>query len=675
MNSSPQSPNGRVVSPSQYEVRIDRGVRIPTADPETSLGAVVYRPVTPDAVPLLLMLTPYRGDFVSGAAHAGPARWFAERGYACMLVDIRGTGSSDGLMRPFNDPGEADDALAAIDWATAQSWCTGRVGMWGLSYGGYTTLRTATRQPNALKAIIPMMPPVDTEFDAVHPDGARADLHTLVRRGGTNLLLQLLPPLDELNDPAAQRRWRRRLHESEPYFADLARCRLRDPDLRARAIEPAEIVTPALCVGGWYDLYCSAIVRVFERVQGPKKLLIGPWMHSMPQNSPFGAIDFLAIALRWWDHWLRDVDDGVLEEPQVVVHQQGKDPGWRAYDKWPAEPDTGGETQRIVLPPTRSGAGGSTWYQPDPTIGTTAGLCRIGVGGFGLPIDQHDDDVRSATFTTAPLQDDVLVTGRPRVSMRLAVPAQGGYPPRLVVRLTAVDLDGSSTLITSGVLCPEGPRDSYSFTLWPIFYRVAVGQRLRISVSDSDFPRLRPLAEPIAFEISSVELEIAEPDHAGVTHDLPAITAPRTSNAGRWEITRSPGDGGVAVTVGSTTSGRTPGGGLPFEKKDSTTATVRRDAPQDCVIRGEFSAVVQLDTGELIVVEARFRCHQATLWVHGEVTIDGLTIFSRAWEASLDDGSADLVITDVGSRAEARASARRAPLAPVGEQFSSLLTG
>ena len=103
-----------------------------------------------------------------------------------------------------------------------QPWCDGSVGVWGLSYAANVALRTASRRPPALRAIIAVAHGLDPARDSVHPDGARGDLHALANRGSSLLLQQLLPPLTD-SSPAGRRRWRQRLREAEPAFLDYAR--------------------------------------------------------------------------------------------------------------------------------------------------------------------------------------------------------------------------------------------------------------------------------------------------------------------------------------------------------------------------------------------------------------------------------------------------------------------
>jgi putative CocE/NonD family hydrolase len=630
-----------------HMVEIRRDVRIPTANPQATLSADLYLPAGTDPVPALVTVIPYRKDFLGGISLHAALRCFAERGYACLLVDSRGTGSSDGLPRPKFDSGEGDDAVAAIEWAAAQPWCTGNVGMWGISIGGFATMRAASRRPPNLKAIIPIMTPLDPGREAVHHDGARVDLNQRALWSGSMLVQQLLPPLLNYTSVQEQRRWYQRLHETEPFIVDLARHGPGDPVWQERVIDATSITVPALCVGGWRDLYAEAMTRAYEQIQGPKKLLIGPWMHTMPQDSRFEPIDFLSIALRWWDHWLRGIDNGVMDEPPVTLYRLGSSPGWRSFESWPPAKSelvlaTGTDTTLTEPAPDETPATGAIAdYQPDPTTGALSGLWGIPNSGFGLPLDQHDDDMRAMSATGEPLPTDLLICGRPEVSVRLARENSTAAPAvqRLVVRLAEVDPHGRSTFITTGVVCPDELSATHRIVLRSTSYTVPAGHRLRVVLSDSDFPRLTPLAHPSPLRVAHIALSAPTlPDDAGAPVHLPAIDkpAPQPSQAGMvWTITRDPIHDGIEVRIGSSTSGVHTSQGHLLETHGEVRAMVRRAVPDATVTTGTHTAMARMSTGETIVVTATVRCTQTALWARGEVTIDDTTTYSRTWEAAL----------------------------------------
>jgi uncharacterized protein len=625
-----------------YEVEEVRDVRIPTGEPDCTLSADLYLPAGAGPVPALVMVLPYRKDASVGIEQEPSLRWMAKHGYASVLVDFRGIGSSDGTMRPPLDPSEADDGVAAVEWAARQPWCNGNVGMWGLSYGAIMSMRTAARGPAPLKAIIPIMGWRDPERDFVHPHGSRGAYTPIPHWSTGTLGDQLLPPLHNYHDAEEQRRWQQRLHNTEPWMIDFARHGPEHPVWRDRALDPSQIGVPSLCVAAWWDIFREGQIAAYERIPAPKQLLVGPWMHTMPHDSPFDPIGFLAIARRWWDHWLRGVDNGVPDEPPVSLYVQGSDPGWRAYESWPPadgklEMATDSDTTLTERKPGASKARHDVIadYQPDPTIGSLSGLWALIGQKFGLPLDQHDDDSRSICATSEPLTRDLVIAGRPEVTVGLANLAVA--PVRLVVRLCHVDKEGRSTLIASGVVV-----GSQRVVLCPTAHRIPAGHRLRIAVSDSDFPRLWPLQDAPSLQIVGIDLVAPTvSERAGTPIEMPSADDSRKDDAlglweePRWQITRDPVNDGLDVVMGTAAAAHTAGSAQLLERRHEVRASVRRDAPEATVVGATDTQVARLRTGERIEVTVSTRLTAATLWARGQVDVDGTTVFSRTWNRSL----------------------------------------
>ena len=613
---------------------VERDLRIPTDEPGVTLSADVYRPATGEPVPALVTVSPYRKDYIAGATYEAPARWFAARGYASIVVDLRGTGASDGIRRPEFDPGDGDDAITAIGWAADQPWCDGAVGAWGISYAANTTLRAASRRPHALRAIIAVAHTLDAGRHSVHPDGARGDLHALVNRGTSMLLQQLLPPLVDYASPKAQARWRQRLHEAEPALLEYARRGPDDSSWSKAVIAGGAITVPALLFGGWRDSFADGLTEAFERLAGPKRLVVGPWGHLLPHESAHGPIDFLGLALEWWDQWLR----GTPPEParESIVLSLGDDE-WRAYDTWPPARDTRqfdavGATlvprQPAGPPPPPVGR-----YAPDATIGTLRGLPGLGLGESCPPQDQHDDDLRCVYATGEPLPAGLLIGGRPEVTLRLDQVA-----PRIVVRLCAVDRTDRSTLISSGVLRPAADDREHHIVLPPAHLHLPAGARLRVTVSDADFPRLTPLATPVPFVVRELALQLpVVPDGVGRPVSLAAPEQPPPSRPvpAEWTIARDPMRGRAEVTFASDTGPLVSRDGHRYRVRGRLGAEVSRDAPEAARCTGTHGAEVWLATGEHVSATVSVRCSQDAVYAQGRVAIDGLVISERRWRARL----------------------------------------
>jgi putative CocE/NonD family hydrolase len=615
---------------------IDSDVRIPTDDPQETLSAVVYRPASPHPVPALVSVYPYRSDAWIHEYKRPYMEWFAQRGYASVLVDLLGTGGSDGVLRPFHDPAEAEDGVSAVRWAAEQDWCTGSVGMWGISFGGFMTMATAQQEPAGLKAIMPLMNSLDPERETMHPFGARGGLQPLVQWGLQQLTYQLLPPMYDHEDPVQQRRWSDRLAQS-PVLTDLAAHGPGHPIWKERRLHPELITTPAFCIGGWRDSFQWSIPRAFELMQGPKRLMMGPWGHIIPQGSPFSAIDFRELALRWWDYWLRGVDNGVMDEDPVVVYVQGERPEWRSLVSWP--PPVASEL--LVDSRAQGGlrfddGGDVAVYEPDPRIGPYSGIQCIGASSrLVLPLDQHTDDMRSCTLTTDSVDSEVVICGLPEVTCRLdpVVPEQS-MVERVVIRLTDVDPVGRSTMITTCVATLVVAGDRCSFLFWPTAYRLAAGHRLRLVVSDSAFPWLVPLADPQPFSVTDVSLRVPtlgenegrEISIAPVEEPLSALTYSDNS----WTIEEEPSRDGLGFKMWSRRDYIAPQGHEIREDAHSE-AYVTRVAPRDVVYRGERSIEATMRSGDIVRVTARVHTTHGMMIAEGDVTIGNARAFSKQW--------------------------------------------
>src|SRR5215469_134755 len=292
------------------------------------LAATLYLPPDGSAsqVPALFEFLPYRKDDAMLARDYELYCYMTQHGYAGARVDIRGTGRSGGKL-PAGEYTEQEqlDAEAVIAWLADQPWCTGTVGMWGISWGGFNAIQVALRKPPALKAIIA----ADASDDLFHDDVHYIDglLHLDEYALMIDHLNALPPapdyPLDE--DVLAAR------FDSEPWLLSWLGQQQDGPYWRRASLRPdyARLTLPAFLIGGWYDGYRDSIPRMLASCPAPIRALIGPWNHTFPHNAvPGPPIEWRAEAVRWWDHWLKNIDTGMLAEPPVTVFVQH----WHAPD-------------------------------------------------------------------------------------------------------------------------------------------------------------------------------------------------------------------------------------------------------------------------------------------------------------------------------------------------------
>ena len=322
------------------------------------LDADIYRPNTKEDLPILLMRQPYGRAIASTVVYAHP-HWYAERGYIVIVQDVRGRGTSQGKFDLFAS--EVDDGLDTINWVSQLANSTGEIGMYGFSYQGMTQLYAAASQPKALKAIAPAMVAYDLYTDWAYENGAfclyanlgwaiQLAAETARRQGDELAFAKLyaashnLPLSDSLTaNPQIMRElapdsfYHAWLHNSDP---DAEYWKLRSPKYLLQNVD-----LPMLHVGGWFDPYLRGTLNLYremaQRSQHPQHLLVGAWAH-LPWGRRLGAIDYGVAAqnpideiqIRWFDHFLKGKDTGLLEEPPVCLFEMGSN-CWREFPRFP----------------------------------------------------------------------------------------------------------------------------------------------------------------------------------------------------------------------------------------------------------------------------------------------------------------------------------------------------
>ncbi len=622
-----------------FDVTVVRDVRIPSVEPGDSLAATLILPKGAGRVPALLAVYPYLKDSGFGAAYEVDLRWFAARGYACVLVDFRGTGSSDGMQRAAFDRDEAEDALTTIDWAASQRWCNGSVGMWGISYGSIMTMRTAARNPPHLKAILALEGMTDPELEFINPDGNAGCLGPTMW-AGQMLFLQLLPAFEGYGTPEQTTRWQRRQNELEPWSLDLARYRPGDPALRSRSFDTSQINVPAFCFAGWRDLFRDSAIRGYQGITAPKKLIVGPWMHSFPHLAARDSIDFRTLALEWWDHWLRGVDNEAMKGPLVTLGFEGNPTTWRRFESWPPAQDTvrlEGQGSGALVRSDARGKGIAVPFRSSPLTGALSGLSGLPVPGFGLPLDQHQDDLLGTVFSSEPFEEDMLIAGTPTIVVRFS---DDSTPQRLVAHLTDVDSEGRSKLIALGTLADMNPATGYQISLGATGYLLLAGHRIRIVISDSEFPRLWPISPFKGALLDGVTLELPTlPTGAGTATDFPtpeldpAFSLLGGSFEPTWTIRQDLISGGLEVEVGWRGTSMTSNREHEMELMQSTTAQVTSADPASGFVQGRYAGSIRMKNGDIIKVTVNIHRTASSVVAQGEIRKGDELIFSRKWSA------------------------------------------
>jgi len=257
-------------------------VRIEMAD-GVSLSATLYLPdPSLGPQPCLLEALPYRKDDLTASYASEYVRLRDEFGYAVCRLDLRGTGSSEGIATDEYPVQEQDDLVEVIAWLAAQPWCTGSIGMFGTSYSGFNSIQVAMRRPAALKAIVPIYATDDRYTDDVHYMGGVRRLLDLVDYPTYMIAMNALPPVPEIFGDGWRDEWRRRTDQTEPWLLRWEAEPADGPYWRHGSLRPdySAITTPTMIIAGWADGYRNNTFRTFEALTCPKRMIIGPWSHA-----------------------------------------------------------------------------------------------------------------------------------------------------------------------------------------------------------------------------------------------------------------------------------------------------------------------------------------------------------------------------------------------------------
>ena len=634
-----------------------KDLRVPMSDGVT-LAADLYLPDGDGPFPALVEAYPYHKDDLIGAAFDYPRRYFAEHGFAELIVDFRGTGRSEGYCPDnFDTEQEGKDGAETIEWVGAQDWCDGQVGAWGLSYGGINALNVASRRPSSLKACLSLFGCPDIYRDFIYPGGIFSALGDMTRETFM-LAMDLAPITYEHVNGDWRDLWLNRITrikngdiwslrwQSHPQY---------DDHWKRRTIACSEIEVPTFIVGGWNDVFPDGAWRIFELLVGAKRIVLGPWTHGWPDASAVEPWDWLPEAVRWWNRWLRDDHNGIDEQPPVRAFLQGTD----SWIETSALPAPGTDMLRLMLGPDHSlGAagihGGTIAYTGDPRVGAYGALFDPQATGLGFPLDQAVDNLRSACFTSSPLESDLDVLGP--IDALLHVALEGGTELDLVAKVCAVDPDGQSHLVATGWLNGRhrlgherdepivvGDVNTYPVRLWATGYGLRAGQCIRLAVSTSDWPHSFTTAAnpritihfggdspsclilPVLRDRQEIRnVEIQRPDPA--VNRSPHLIQERPY----WTITEDPVNETVLVSFGSTEDFQLPHGPR-FHAEFAGEAFVSRQHSGGGQFNGRGAIETVVGSGEHVRVESRSHVTRTSMLLNARVSIDERILLDQHW--------------------------------------------
>ncbi|MFJ1825784.1 CocE/NonD family hydrolase [Streptomyces sp. NPDC088178] len=641
-------------------------VYIPLPD-GTRLYARIWRPVTDEPVPALLEYLPYRLSDWTAPRDWQRHPWYAGHGYASVRVDVRGHGNSEGLPGDEYDATELADGVAVIHWLAQQEWCSGRVGMFGISWGGFNSLQIAALAPEPLKAIVTVCSTDDRYDNDVHYMGGSVlgvDMHAWA---ATMLAFVSRPPDPAQAGESWKDMWLQRLETVEPFIHTWLAHQTRDDYWKHGSVceDYSAIQAHVLAVGGWHDPYRDTVLRLVEHL-APDKVrgLIGPWSHQYPDRGlpPGPAIGFLQETLRWWDQHLKDEDTGIMAEPLLRSWISESHRPATVYETLPGRwvGDTAWPSANIT-PVVYALQGGPQIVDSPQQTGLDAGRFFPFGNDADLPPDQRDEDAKSVSFEFPVEHAPIEILGRARVKLRIRMDVARG---QAIARLCDVAPDGSSTLVTRGALnlCarhgrdraddwPVGATEDVTFELNGIGHTFPPGHRIRLAISSSYWPWIWPQAGSVGFTLdadgSSLELPVRrhtedpairfeEPEQSeplGVVHPVtldaqrPERLVVRDVAKGEWRLEVDPRYGGTRVYPD----------GLEFTEDALETYTIQENDPHSARTRSDWT--IRLHRPEMawdvrIETRSEISADDTDFITSDEVVCrdGGEVVFHRTWE-------------------------------------------
>src|SRR5579864_2941562 len=614
--------------------------------------------------PVLLEYLPYRKDDGTAAGDYPKHTYFARHGYVSVRVDIRGFGASEGTPpeREYSEQ-EQTDGEQVIAWLASQPWSNGNVGMFGISWGGFTALQMAMRHPPALKAIVAVCATAELFHDDVHYIDGMAhidefELNMDMAEGWVGA------PDYTLDEKVLGPRF-----DSAPWSLLYLKHQHDGPFWRERVRPLDEITIPSFLIGGLLDGYRDNVPDMLMHAKGPIKAIVGPWTHTFPHDAvPGPRIEWRDQAVRWFDHWLKGRDTGVEQDPRLVIYMQHWHPPdptlqeipgeWRREDEWPppnAKPTT------LFLQPYHALADSASAFDKHqlkyiPSVGVEAGFWWGELLGDPRPVDAF-----SLVYDSAPLSDEVAILGRPRALLQASATAKLAD---WFARLSDVAPDGTVTQITGAGLngahrdSTSDPKDLQPGKVYPLDIEMHLtswvfpkGHRIRVAISNALWPMVLPT--PYAM---TTTLELGGSDGSRVVlpvvpvHGKPApeFSAPQPMEErtdiksegfpwpGEWTVERDEAHQKTIVHW----KGK-DGYTYPWGKQDDfeSLAYEADDAhPESCLVRGEAESVFAFKgrtlvwRGHLLVTTDQKNFYYKYT---RELLKDGQMLKSKIWEETI----------------------------------------
>jgi putative CocE/NonD family hydrolase len=490
----------RIVEEFPYAAREIPNAWITLASGER-LAARIWLPEVKaqERLPAVMEFSVYRKSDVQAVRDSAAYGYLAGHGYACVRVECRGTGDSDGLQTDQFSTAYIDDAIESLAWIAEQDWCDGQVAMIGLSWPGHMCLQVAARRPPQLAAIVPMDAADDRYTNKYH---GGCLLHYAFSISAALLGMHARPPHPGHVGERWRTMWQARVENAVVCLEHWIAHPTRDGYWADGSVidRYVDMKVPMFASCGLADPgYAVCTPRMLEHYGGPRRMLLGPWAHRMPHFAiPGPGVDFLADVRGWLDRWMKGGPAEAPDAPDLRawIYEREWPPRDHAMHRFAICADglaarPAAESVVEVSSPLTVGAYGGEWM---PWF--------VATNGPELAGDQRADDALSACFDSAPLDAAIDVFGQVRVVLDVAADQ---VEAQIALRLCSVAPDGSSRRIAFGFLdlamrdsdthrLAVEPAERYRIAvdLLPASHHVPAGHRLRLAVSTSYWPMIWP---------------------------------------------------------------------------------------------------------------------------------------------------------------------------------------
>ncbi|MHC4083077.1 MAG: CocE/NonD family hydrolase [Planctomycetota bacterium] len=515
-------------APAGTEVTVQPDLMVPMSD-GVNLATDVYLPDETGTFPVVFSRSPYnKRQFQRYLAEP-----LARAGYAVVMQDVRGMNGSEGMFVPFIH--EKQDGLDTLNWIAGQPWCDGNIGMWGPSYVGFCALILTTESHPKLKAVVNVSGWGNTQ-ELVAPGGA---MH--LQQGLPWTLSGQIRGQGSLRDIDWNTAFKHVPVTEIPTSIGISSeawegaVQLFSGDILARTSDMAgrfdTVSAPTLHLTGWYDFVARHTLDVYEGVDAatdtPQKLVVGPWQHDQQwgdetlvgdedfgEKSIMGMHKVIEHSQRWFDRWLKDDHNGIASGKPVRLFVMGVN-DWREFDQWPPravelqnwyftsqDGANGLEGDGRLAPEAPITSGRDTFvFDPMDPVPTTGGAnCHFFRRTLGVrdqrPVQQRPDVL---VYTSEPLERDLTIIGPLQAVIHAATE---GKHTDFTAKLCEVRPDGYAAVIEDGIrrgpdslvgqpgaLMEPGKVYRFTIDMGGTGIRIAKGNRLRMEISSSNFPK------------------------------------------------------------------------------------------------------------------------------------------------------------------------------------------